>query len=140
METLKALTTANGSIGHWGANTTQGLAVHLALSDYCFQLNEPTASLWLLRDDAGFEQVRKIGGVGRIAQKWSHVEDFLQGAQVGGMRIVQRARIGKALHISVSARRDDNLGYRVIKVVGIVAWAPSDSVSSHQRMIAPSFL
>src|SRR6202043_2145672 len=76
---------------------------------------------WSGRDGAGLEQVGQIGRVGCIAKKWSDAEDFLHSTQVGGMRVIHRARIGKAVNVFVSMRRDDNLAYGVIKVVTIVA-------------------
>ena len=63
----------------------------------------------------------KILGGGRIAEKRPDAEDFLHRAQIGGMRVVHGAGVGKAVDVLVSARRDDDLADGVIEVVGIVA-------------------
>src|SRR6476661_6189331 len=78
------------------------------------------SSLRLLRDCARLEQVGQIGCVRCVSQKWSYMEDFLHGAQVGGMRVIRRTGIRKAVHILVCARRDENLADGVTKVVRVV--------------------
>lgn len=43
------------------------------------RLNFLILVLQFIRDSARFEQNGQIDGVGGIAQKWSHAEDFLHG-------------------------------------------------------------
>lgn len=83
--------------------------------------------LGLRRDYAGLKQVGQIGRVGCVTQIWRragccfNVEDFLHRTQIGGMGIVDRAGVGKAVLVLMSKWRDDDLTDRVVEVVRVVA-------------------
>jgi hypothetical protein len=49
------------------------------------------------------------------------MKDFLHGPQIGGKRVVERARIRNSVHVPLSARRENNLADGVVKVVRVVA-------------------
>jgi len=86
--------------------------------------------LWLPWDYAGLKQIGQVRRVGCITEKGRRparcfdVKDFLHGSQIGRMRIVDRASVGKAVLVFMSQWRDDDLADRVIEVVRVVTGYP----------------
>jgi hypothetical protein len=64
--------------------------------------------LGLLRHRSRLEEIRKVGGMGRVLEVWADVENVLPSAQIGRVRIVERARVRQPVDVGMRALRDDD--------------------------------